>query len=478
MYSQRLAMLPCVAPKYRVLAPLLLGVCLCWTVVGWTQAAEPAAPRVVNPNGGWSWFGDERAVVDAERNLLYVGSLANHAGQGGKAKDGDVEVTRIDLTTGEKLGTDVLHHALLSYGGGDDHNCPSLLVLPEGRCLAAYAGHNNGPTTYLRTFDPATETWSDERTFDWNAAIPGGCDFGCTYNNLFYLPDSKQVVNISRNHHRCPNVIVSNDLGETWQYAGQLVRPAAARDATGFYVNGYLKYTQQQNRIELLATERHPRSFSNSLYHGYLEGGALHRADGAVVDPTLDTDPQADATELTQLFAAGTELDSRRLTHGWMIDFEHYDQGRLATVFKARVNESVEEHYFLYGLYDGTEWQVHSLAPAGPRLFTREEDYTGLAALDPNDPSVVYISSPIDPSTQKTTSYHEIYRGQTTDQGRTWTWQAVTTNSTCDNLRPIIPRWKPGRTALLWTAGSMESSQNYDLRVLLLVDPLKEDSGR
>ena len=37
-----------------------------------TAAGEPV---VVNPNGGWSWFGDERAVVDTKRNVLYVGSL-------------------------------------------------------------------------------------------------------------------------------------------------------------------------------------------------------------------------------------------------------------------------------------------------------------------------------------------------------------------------------------------------------------------
>ncbi|MCA9236479.1 MAG: BNR-4 repeat-containing protein, partial [Planctomycetales bacterium] len=233
------------------------------------DSAAVGEPVVINPNGGWSWFGDERAVIDPQRGVLYVGSLANRFGAGGKDKDGDVEVTRVDLATGAAT-IDVLHDALLSYGGGDDHNVASLLVLPDGRVLAAYTGHNNDACTFFRTFDPDSQTWSDERTFDWNAAIPGGCDFGCTYNNLFTLPGDGTVVNISRNHHRCPNVIVSHDLGESWEYAGQLLAPAAVEGERGTYVNGYLKYAARGDRIDLLATERHPRNYSNSLYHGYL----------------------------------------------------------------------------------------------------------------------------------------------------------------------------------------------------------------
>ncbi|QDU54813.1 BNR-4 repeat-containing protein [Aeoliella mucimassa] len=440
----------------------------------WCLAEETpsASPIVANPNGGWSWFGDERAVIDNDRHLLYVGSLANHAGAGGKAKDGDVEVARVDLKTGQVIGIDVLHHGLLSYGGGDDHNCPSLFVLPDGRCLAAYAGHNNGPTTYFRLYDPDTNQWSDETTFDWNAAIEGGCDFGCTYNNLFYLPATQQVVNISRNHHRCPNVIVSSDFGQHWQYAGQLVKPSAAEGAQGFYVNGYLKYSSQKDRIHLVATERHPRHFNNSLYHGYLEAGALHRTDGTVVDTSLDSQAEADATQLTQVFAGGTTYDDVAMTHTWMADFEAYADGQLAMLFKARADDSIEDHRFLYARCNEGTWQVSPLAKAGGRLFGSEQDYTGLGALDPNDPNTLYISTPIDPQTGKSTKFHEIYRGTSADEGLTWTWQAITRDSAADNLRPIIPRWAPGHTALIWNQGTMIRSQNYDMRVMLLLDPL------
>ena len=385
-----------------------------------------------------------------------------------------MEVARVDLKTGER-SIDVLRHALTSYGGGDDHNCPALLILPGGRCLAAYTGHNNSPHTYFRTFDPETQDWDEERVFDWNEAIPGGCDFGCTYNNLFRLPEDGTVVNISRNHRRCPNVIISRDDGNTWGYAGRLLDPAAADQATGFYVNGYLKYSPQGPRIDLLATERHPRHFSNSLYHGFLLQGVLHRSNGKPVDEYLDSEPLADATDLTRVFASETKVDGTVMNHCWMIDFEHYRDGKLAAVFKARAAKSVEDHRFLYSVFREGKWMTKPLAKAGPRLFSREEDYTGLAALDPHSSDVVYISTPIDPSTGETHAHHELYQGKSSDGGTTWNWRAVTRHSSEDNLRPIIPRWIPGRTALLWNRGTMTSSQDYDQAVVLLVDPFATD---
>lgn len=431
-------------------------------------------PRVINPNGGWSWFGDERAVIDAQRGVLYVGSLANQRGAGGVDRDGDVDVTRVDLATGETT-IDVLHHGLTSYGAGDDHNVASLLVLPNGRVLAAYTGHNNDARTFFRTFDPQSKSWDDERVFDWDAAIPGGSSFACTYNNLFLLPSDGAIVNISRNHNRCPNVIVSADGGQSWRYAGQLLSPAAVEGERGSYVNGYLKYAGRGDRIDLLATERHPRNYSNSLYHGYLEGGQLHRADGTVVDEQLDGDATATAVDLTPVFKSGAVVDGVTMNHAWMIDFESYPAGVLATVFKTRAAGSVEDHRFFYAAYRDGRWQAWPLAKAGPRLFDREEDYTGLAALDPNTPDTVYISTPINPESGETTPHHELYRGQSSDGGQTWQWRAVTQNSAADNFRPIIPRWQIGRTALLWNRGTMRSSQNYDQQVMLLIDPAGEE---
>jgi anaerobic selenocysteine-containing dehydrogenase len=50
--------------------------------------------------------------------------------------------------------------------------------------------------------------------------------------------------------------------------------------------------------------------------------------------------------------------------------------------------------------------------------------------------------------------HRELYRGTTRDAGKTWTWEPITANSTADNLRPLVPKWKDARTALVWMRGA------------------------
>src|SRR5262249_55650013 len=95
------------------------------------------------------------------------------------------------------------------------------------------------------------------------------------------------------------------------------------------------------------------------------------------------------------------------------------------------------------------------------RLYPGEEDYTGLAALDRNNPNVVYISTNANPvtgkplvSTSDNRRHHELFRGTTSDSGKSWRWEPITANSDVDNLRPIVPAWQDPRTALVWMRGT------------------------
>jgi hypothetical protein len=44
--------------------------------------------RTLNDNGAWSWFEDERAIVDPLRGRILVGSCADSSGIGGAARSG------------------------------------------------------------------------------------------------------------------------------------------------------------------------------------------------------------------------------------------------------------------------------------------------------------------------------------------------------------------------------------------------------
>ena len=98
-----------------------------------------AADKVVvlNENGSWCWYQDERVLVQGDR--LILGSVANRSGTDGENRWGNVEVTTYDLKNGKLLGTSVLCEHLQD----DDHDVPALLPLPDGRILAVYSKHGD-----------------------------------------------------------------------------------------------------------------------------------------------------------------------------------------------------------------------------------------------------------------------------------------------------------------------------------------------
>ena len=108
---------------------------------------------------------------------------------------------------------------------------------------------------------------------------------------------------------------------------------------------------------------------------------------------------------------------------------------------------------------------TEEIAYAGRRLYPTEDDYTGLGALDPNHPDVVYISTDADPATgtplisaADRTRHYELFRGERGSNGK-WTWTPFTRNSSYDNLRPVIPQWRDPRTAIVWMRGKYVHNQ-------------------
>jgi hypothetical protein len=149
-------------------------------------------------NGIWTWYSDERAVVDNAGGKLVVGCVENAAGLGGIPRDGNINVSIFDKQTlaGPRW---TLRTNLTSFGGGDDHNAPGLLVMANGHYVALYTGHNQDSNTWYRVYDPATMTWSPEALYDWSTQ-PGGTDFRTTYSNPWNMTAEKRTYNFARSN--------------------------------------------------------------------------------------------------------------------------------------------------------------------------------------------------------------------------------------------------------------------------------------
>jgi hypothetical protein len=430
------------------------------------RGANDVAGEVVvfNDNAGWSWFEDERAIVDTANGQILVSSVANAAGTDGPARNGDVDVAALDIESG-----DVTRFVLRAGLQADDHNSAALWQRTDGRYVAMYGTHLGDNLSRWRVSDAAgsISAWSAEQSLNNNAAM--------TYSNLHYLPNDNggtgRLYNFVRSIGFDPNILVSNDQGITWSYGGRLLAEGGNSDRP------YLRYFSDGNRIHFITTQRHPRDFDNSVFHGYIQDGQLFNSSGAVIDSNLFNASAVAPSALTTVFATGTIVAGAEMRRAWTVDMAIDAGGNPIAVFQARAGGSDTDHRFFYGRWNGSQWQVNQMAYAGSYLYAAENDYTGLVSIDPNDVSTVYLSSEVHPATKAQLigadglRHYELFKGTTEDGGETWNWSPVTFNSTAHNVRPLVPKWDAQHTALVWMRGSYTSYTNYDMDAVGLVDP-------
>jgi hypothetical protein len=263
--------------------------------------------------------------------------------------------------------------------------------------------------------------------------------------------------------------MVSEDNGDTWHYGGQLF---------AFRGRPYVRYaSNDKDRIHFITTEEHPRHYNNSIYHGYIEDRQVYGSDGKKIgDLSQDEHTTLKPYDFTTIYDGDS---TTRTNVAWTSDIELDEQGFPYVAFSVtkdpiRLGETKDtreggfDHRYHYARWDGQKWQQYEIAYAGSRLYAGENEYTGLIALHPEDPDVVYISADVNPATgeplqKRGKPHYEIFRGTTTDQGATWQWMAITKKSRKDNIRPMVVAnedWE----AVLWLKGRYSSYMDYKLK--------------
>ena len=408
-----------------------------------------------NPDASWCWFQDERAVIDNGQLLLT-----------GVSSEGDVTVTAHALETGEST-VYVLHERFQA----NDHATPALIVLPDGRYLAAYSQHNGDGTLWRVTEAPGDiSAWTPEARFDNEA--------GTTYSNLYFMasegPDGR-IYNFTRTREWDPNFIVSDNHGASWRYGGRLI------DGGGAGARPYPRYAGNGvDEIHFITTEHHPRNYANSVYHGYIRGGQAFGSGGELVAESIEGMDAPGPEAFTQVFAgdednvawtSDIQLDSNGvpyIAYSVMTDPRDPDTGLRG-----------QDHRYRYARWDGAAWRDYEIAHAGSSLYPGEYEYTGLITLHPATPDVVFISTDADPVTGEPILVdgerrYEIFQGVTRDGGAAWEWTPITEDSEQDNLRPVVAA-NGGVWAVAWLRGEYRTYTNYNQAAVgFIADELPE----
>jgi hypothetical protein len=299
--------------------------------------------------------------------------------------------------------------------------------------------------------------WGNEQTIKASGKL--------TYSNLFHLQSKKndkgKIYNFYRGKDRCPHYIFSDNLGESWQRGYEMI----------FFEKKwpYVKYaSDNKSKIHFITTESHPKFWKNSIYHGYFEDGKVYRSDGNLICDLRDR--AIHPTEATKVFQGDSA------NNAWTVDIQLDENGMPYIAYS--VGKLVDHIQYRYAKWNGRTWNDNFLAFAGRALYETEYSYSGLVALDPDNPDIVYISTDVDPvsetplvSEADNTRHYEIFKGLTLDSGETWTWEAITKNSVYDNVRPIMPKGNENYKVVLWLKGSMKSYKDYNFDVVGIINP-------
>lgn len=434
----------------------------------------PGGAVEIAPDGAWTWFNDERSIF--HQGILYSGYVRS---------DGYPALTRYDPDTGSashmQLGTNAAKQI-------DDHNNPSLTILPDGHLLAVYSRHGPDDKFFYRrskNVSPATET-------DWNPELEKITPARNTYANTYRLTAESNLI---YNLHRCinwnPTLTRSSDDGATWDTPVQVINASKARPYPRYISN-------HSDRIDMIYTDGHPRDLNNSIYHLYYQADAFHHSDGTVAKTLANLPLNHDSGERGTVVyqysgdAWGPEDgpdDWIPTGRGWTWDIHYGADNHPVCAFQVQrddVTGSGWNHdriYYYYARWTGTTWQHRFIAHGGRGLYSHEDDYGGGMCIDPEDPRIVYISTnaadpfslgDIDNVPLASDERYEIYRGFTADGGLSFSWQVVTDDSPADNLRPIVPENHQRTRQLTWFYGTYNTYTSYSTQVIAIFDEKKE----
>lgn len=424
--------------KFSVLLTLIIAVHILNTPH--LAAQEQDYDFVVNSDGAWTWFNDERALIKDGR--LYSSYVTSQ---------GYVGLSVHDLESNKGINSPI---HLSSWTEPDDHNNASLLFREDGKLMAFYAKHHTDKFTNYRV----SLVEKPESLTDWGPEIVIQSGTNHTYNNAFQLASMNGTIyNFSRTNGYNPNWKKYSASGKELSADTEFIR--SGDDKT----RPYVKYASNgKDRIDFFFTNGHPRKTDNNLYHMYFKGGSLYQTDGKLIMSEAELPITVDQVDKFYTFG-----DKSPTARPWTSSFNYSNEGHPVVTYSLQEDKSTIDYYYAYWNDTDQTWEHHYIADAGDALYDAERDYTGLVALNPHNTNEIFMSSNVNPISNKSTPHYEMYRGLTSDMGETWCWTVMTSDSKADNIRPFVPKGeKNANHVVLWLKGTYNTYTDFSTKVV------------
>lgn len=389
-------------------------------------ARHPPAPSRFGTwgHGGWSWFGDPRAVyVAGQYDEIFVGWID---------WTGNVTVGAYDPRFGvtSKHAVGHLFH--------DDHSAPSIFVEPDQRLTVFWSGHDGAEMYYRSTLRPEDiSAWGPLQ----HVPAPVRGSLGFTYPNPVLLPAEDNRLYLFWRGADWSADYATRTLGGQWSPAHELIRVPGQRPYVKVGSNGH-------NQIMFAFTNGHPRNVLTSVYYAAYRAGWLWTAGGRRIARIAGGPIAPRRSDLVY---------NAQVRHvpAWVWDVALDARGRPVIVYATFPPD--HRHRYWYADWTGTRWASHFLTIGGRTISpgTIEFEYSGGIALDHSDPSIVFLSREVPHG-------YAIERWTTPDGGSHWRHSVVVPADGTDNVRPIVPRgWDRGPMSLLWLHGHYGTYTDY-----------------
>ncbi|OGK24163.1 hypothetical protein A3A46_00435 [Candidatus Roizmanbacteria bacterium RIFCSPLOWO2_01_FULL_37_13] len=311
----------------------------------------------------------------------------------------------------------------------DDHNAPSLLILPDGQLLIFYVVHDVNGAFFMKTSVGAEDifSWSErKRINDPDAHTTYNYPQAKRLNNgnivLFYR---RGVYYNSDEYFK-----ISSDGGQNWGDPIKLIDFADDGVYAFVYTSGNQIHVAWNKAVSIPPKE--------NVYYTYSDDGGVNWKKREGTDLMLPiTEVNADL-----VFDSGDKPD-----FVWDIVV---DEGYNPFIVFAYKDDPY--HEFRFARWNGSSWVMSSITSSS-MLYDSGNFFSGGIVIDPNNVYKVYLS--------KKRAKLEIESWISSDFGETWKKsESITQNSLVDNFRPQVVQNYAENFRLVWSSGIYEGLIN------------------